>query len=189
MSRRLAAAGALWLLLAGCSADAEQDVPLPAVPSACPQEAEPVSVPAECIEGGSDGDGIPVASPSTSPPATSDSIEPVTNAPTSDELARGGNDQDPALTTRVFTVTVPAGGRLRSQLACDGVGTAKLTTVPSSGAEQEFPCSYEGEPVELTVEDATPLPAPQTYEVTVTVEAPARWFVTLSFATGAPPAG
>jgi hypothetical protein len=64
------------------------------------------------------------------------------NLPESGELARGGNDKDPSVRTQRFTVTLPAGERPRTTLACQGARSVTLTTSPKSGAEQEFACGY-----------------------------------------------
>ena len=166
------------LLLTACTGEADE-VPLP---SADPCLAQDVTeVPEECAE-------EPSAAPGASPPASSAEIAAVTLPPAKNELARIGNDDDPALTTADFDVTIPAGARLRSTVVCNGAGTVRLTTVPSSGAQQEFRCEYGGEGVELTVEAATQVSQQQAYEVTFTAETPARWMVVLSYVQGPPDA-
>ena len=144
-------------------------------------------MPASCIPG-EDRPFDTVPSQSGAPPTKTESIPPISQPPVAGELARGGNDTDPALTTRTFTVTLPAGQRLRSTLACQGATTVSLVTKPASGAEQEFACGYDV-PAELTVEDPTPAPAATAYTVTVKAPAPARWYVVLSGTSEPLPAG
>lgn len=165
----------LFALIAGCSGSSSPT----AAPSPDPcKDAKAESVPASCIPG-EQGAFEAAPSQSGSPPSSSERIPPVTSPSVPGELARGGNDKDPSVTTRNFTVTLPAGQRLVTTLACQGARDVVLTTKPRSGAEQEFACGYTV-PAELTVEDPTPARAATTYVVTVTAKAPARWYVVIS---------
>lgn len=184
MSR--ASAGLALLFLTACTGGSAPAVePSAAAPDPC-SEVGATSVPASCIPGES-GDFGAIPAQSGSPPTSSTSIPPVTAPPVPGELARGGNDKDPAQTTQTFAVTLPPGQRLRTTLACQGATTVRLVTSPQSGAEQEFACGYEL-PAELTVEDSVPTKAATRYTVTVTAPAPARWYVVVSATAEAPPA-
>ena len=167
-------------LLTACTSGEAEEVPLPSA-DPCLIDSSTQELPPECVQDGNDRAG-------SSPPAASAAIEPVTVAPTDNELGRAANDKDASLTTTELEVTVPAGGRLKSTVACNGTGTAKLVTVPKAGAMQEFRCEYGDEPVELTVEAATPVSEATTYRVTFTSGAPARWALVLSYVMGAPEA-
>lgn len=168
------------LLLTACTSGDAQEVPRPSA-DPCLVDSSVEQLPEECVEQGPDDGG-------TAPPSASAAIDPVTIPPAENELARAANDTDPTLTKADFEVTVPAGGRLKSTVACHGAGDTVLTTVPRSGAMQEFRCEYGAEPVELTVAAATPLAQAQTYEVTFTAGTPSRWAVVLSYEMGPPDA-
>jgi hypothetical protein len=180
---RSVALTALLLLSAcgGSSGDGE-----PTIADEC-SKAGATSIPASCVPGeGGPFDAIP--SQSGAPPSRAADIPPVTTPPLEGELARGGNDTDASLTTRTFTVTLPAGQRLRTTLACQGAPTVVLKTTPKSRAEQEFACGYQA-PAELTVEDSVPVSRPTTFSVTVTADGPARWYVVISGTSAPVPQG
>ena len=95
------------------------------------------------------------------------------------ELARGGNDEDAALTGRTFEVVVPAGSRLRTRTVCLGRTEVVLTTEPPSAAESDLVCA-EDEPREIVVEDPAVQPAATSFTVAVRAAAPARWYAVVS---------
>lgn len=152
-------------------------------PTGCPPNEAPEIRP-ECVEDSQDFDAV--ATPTGAAPSGSDAIAPVTLAKQPGDLALGGNEKDPAKTTQTFTVTVPAGSRLRTTAACEGRNQIAVTVSPQSAAAQEFTCGFEGAPAELTVEDSMPVRSPTTFTVTVTAKPPSRWFVAIG-ATDAPP--
>ena len=129
MLSRFAAPAVALLLLTGCTSGSAGEVPLPS-PDPCLLDTTAEQVPEECVEQGPSDGG-------SAPPGSSAAIDPVTLPPATNELARGGNDKDPSLTSQEWEVTVPAGGRLKSTVACNGAGTTELVTVPKSGAMQE----------------------------------------------------
>lgn len=176
MLSRLAPPLLALVLLTGCTSGSAEEVPLPSAdPCLLDSSAE------GCVEEGPSDAG-------SAPPGSSAAIDPVTIPPAPNELARGANDKDPSLAAQEWEVTVPAGGRLKSTVACNGAGMTELVTVPKSGAMQEFRCEYGAEAVELTVAAATPLSEETTYRVTFTAGAPSRWAVVLSYEMGAPDA-
>ncbi|MDP3713482.1 MAG: hypothetical protein Q8R60_13485 [Mycobacteriales bacterium] len=122
-------------------------------------------------------------------PATSAEIAAVTLEAEAGDLARGGNDADPTLTTQTFRVTVPKGGRLEVTAACNGATFLEVATVPDSLAELTMSCFEEGSTSELSVSDDVFQPAPKSFDVTVTTQAPSRWFATVGSTSEAlPPA-
>jgi hypothetical protein len=164
----------LALVATACGGSSGGDASV--APDPC-SNATATSVPASCIPG--EGNFTAVPSQSGTPPVSSAAIPAVVNPPEPGELARGGNDKDPSVLVRRFTVTLPAGERLRTTLACQGAHSIVLTTTPKSAAEQEFTCDYAA-PAQLSVEDSVPASAPTSYVVTVKVQAPARWYVVIS---------
>ena len=119
-------------------------------------------------------------------PASSASIPAVKLPSASGDLVTGGNDRQPSLTTRTFVVTVPRGSRLSVSAACQGFAELVVETVPDSKAELGLPCGRT-RPNELTVQDPTPLSAPQRYSVTVTAAAPSRWYAAVGADASPPP--
>ncbi|MCW2620999.1 MAG: hypothetical protein JWL64_601 [Frankiales bacterium] len=152
---------AVVLLLAGCTSDAGA----PAASSPGPGVAVP-----------------PAPTPRTVPDEGSAAYDGLVVGAVPGELARAGNDTDVSLTTATLTVTVPAGQRLGSRLACEGLTQASVHTDPESGAGSEFACGRDGSPSELVAE-ADPVAVPTTYAVLVSVPEPARWSAVL-YATG-----
>ena len=170
----------LPLVLSGCSDDPAVEEPdaLPtataSLPAACASlQPGATEVPAECVEQGPDA---PPEVPVDAFPKTSAEIEAVTLPPAPTDLARGGNDADPALTTRTFSVTVPQGRRLQVTAACNGATFLDVETVPSSSAELRMSCFEQGAVSELTDGDDEVRTAPTRFQVTVTTEAPSRWY-------------
>jgi hypothetical protein len=170
----------LCLALTACSDGGAVDEPdaLPtatnALPAVCASlQPGATQVPAECVEQGPDA---PPEVPTGRYPATSAEIAAVTLPAAPTDLARGGNDADPALTTRAFTVTVPRGRRLQVTAACDGATFLDVDTEPASNAELRMSCFEEGAVSELTVGDDVVQGAPKQFRVTVTTQAPSRWF-------------
>lgn len=162
------------LLLAACSSEAPraQQPPLPSADPCVDLTAD--RVPAQCLP----DTGRP--RPSGPPPsAGSAAFAPLTVDARPGELARGGNDVEVGRTSRTFRVTVRRGSRLRITAACEGRTTVTVTTVPDSGAAFAFDCGFQGAPVELGVEDPTPVAADTSYVVTAGAPAPARWFVSI----------
>ena len=144
------------------------------LPAACASvQPGATEVPAECVAQGPDA---PPAVPTDRYPATSAEIPVVTLPAAPSDLARGGNDADPALATRTFTVTVPQGRRLQVTAACDGATFLDVDTVPASNAELRMSCFEQGAVSELTVGDDVFQAAPKQFRVTVTTQAPSRWF-------------
>ena len=144
-------------------------------------------VPASCIPGeGGNFEAIP--SQSGAPPTSSAAIPAITQPAEPGELARGGNNQDASLTTKAFVVTLRAGQRLRTTLACQGAHNVVLTTTPTSAAEQTFACSYTSV-AQLTVEDSVRVKTATRFVVKVAAPAPARWYVVISGISTPPPSG
>jgi hypothetical protein len=176
--RRTSFLAPFLLLLSACSGssgDATAD-PATGMPDPCNVPGA-TAVPASCLPGEGDFNARP--SESGTPPTDAAAISPLTIPPSSGELARGGNDRDPSLSTARFTVVLPAGQRLSTTLACQGAHDVTLTTQPKSEAEQTFGCGY-ATPTQLTVEDSVAAKATMTFVVTVTAGAPARWYVVIA---------
>lgn len=180
---------ALPLLVTACSSDPATTEPtaLPTVDSeGCEQFANATEIPERCVQ--SQVTAKPEV-PKGRYPKTSAEIAAVTLEAEPGDLARGGNDVDPTLTTRTFRVTVPKGGRLEVTAACNGATFLEVETVPDSLAELTMSCFEEGSTSELSVSDDVFQPAPKSFDVTVTTQAPSRWFATVGSTTEAlPPA-
>lgn len=134
-------------------------------------------MPGNCVTAG------PVAKFPTDP----SQITMVVPRPVKGRLGGADNASDPTKNTGSFTVVVPKGQRVGSVVTCIGNGEVKLTTTPTSKAEQTITC--DADPMiasELEVEDTIVLPADTTYAVTVTVTKATRWSVAV-FGTTAPP--
>lgn len=180
--RRLPAVLPLVLVLAlsGCSEE-EEPAPLGS-PAADPCPPGATSLPVEC------GPSDAPRTPSGAPPGSSADIPPVYFPPEPRELASGGNEADPSLTTRSFEVTLPAGSRLRVKGACQGTTNLVVDTTPDTATEMEFSCGLDGQTAELAVSDPKVASAPTRYVVKVTVPAPARWWASVSSTTEPPAA-
>ena len=171
--------------LSACSGDpVAEPGPLPTIGTdECSAGAGATEVPASCVP--SQGPEGPPPVPTGSYPPTSAEIDPVTIPAAPTDLARGGNDADPSLTTRAFTVTVPQGRRLEVTAACDGATFLEVETEPASVAELTMSCFEPSGVSELTVGDDQVQAAPKQFRVTVTTKAPSRWFVAVG-STDAP---
>lgn len=157
------------LLLAACSSGAsEKDV---AYVDPCLDAPAGSALPAGCT-----GDPDPTSSP---PAEGSSAYDGLRIDPAPGLLAAGGNDVTVALTTQTFTVTVPAGQRLRVQAVCQGQARMTVTVDPGSEAATEFACGLQ-EPRESTVEEPTPTTAPTVFTVVATAPAPSRWYAAVS---------
>lgn len=177
----LLVAGAL--ALAGCSSDTKKEaIPLPS--DACPIEG---AIPASCVPDDT-GFGDPEPIDKRDAPASSALIPKVVIPRDAGDLALGGNDLNPALTTKTFSVTVAAGARLSITSGCQGYADLVLTTKPVSKAEHTLRCGPD-EPKEVTVLDPTPLARATTYAVKVVVPGPSRWYVAVGSTTQAAPTG
>jgi hypothetical protein len=177
---------ALPLLLTGCSGDTKEPDPLSTgdTPSNCPTGASN-EVDPRCV---SEGPEAPPEIPFGDFPKTSAEIAAVTIPSGPGELARGGNDVDPSLTTRTFEVTVPAGSRLLVTVACNGATFLDATTEPDSLAEVNMSCfEKSGGVSELAVGDTVVQKSPTRFSVTVKTSAPSRWFASVSATTEALP--
>lgn len=181
---------ALPLLLTACSSD-DPTTPEPRALETsggaddCEQFVNATEIPDRCISGPQVTAKPEV--PKDRYPATSAAIAPVTLEAEPGDLARGGNDADPTLTTRTFRVTVPKGGRLEVTAACNGATFLEVATVPDSLAELTMSCFEEGSTSELSVSDDVFQPAPKSFDVTVTTQAPSRWFAAVGSTTEALP--
>lgn len=168
---------ALPLLVTGCSSGPSTDEPttLPTIgPSGCPTGAA-TEIPTECVPN-QPSDGPPTI-PYDNYPKTSAAIEAVTIDAAPGDLARGGNDADPTLTTRTFNVTVPAGARLQIVAACNGAAFLDVTSVPKSKVETTISCFDPGGVSQLGVGDDVFQKSPTSFAVTITVKAPSRWYL------------
>ncbi len=122
----------------------------------------------------------PTLGPTSDPSATataSAQLSPVKLAPDQGQVAAGGNDVDPSLTTMTFHVTIPTGTRLKVHAACLGNHNIVIKTQPTSDAESEFNCGIHGVASEVGVSDPHVVSAPTSFTVTVTTTAPTRWWV------------
>lgn len=187
--RRTASALLLAVALCACSSEPEaESSPLasesPAVDCATDGTTD---LPVECVPGDRGFDASPAPVDTSGAPASSADIPAVALPRDPEDLALGGNADDPSRTTQTLTVTVPAGARLSATTACRGFVELELTTVPVSKVESVLPCGQD-EAIELTVLDPVLLEAPVTYEVTVTAPAPSRWSVALGAVTRPAPA-
>lgn len=168
--------------LTACSSD-----PSPAPdPIAMPSDVCPIDgispIPAECVPGDRGFDVVPVPVDKSGAPASSASIPAVVLTRQPGDLVAGGNDVDPSLTTRTFTVTVAAGARLSATSACRGFAELEVRSVPPTKIAHTLPCGQD-QAIDLTVLDPTLLSKRQTYQVTVTAPAPSRWFLVLGSVT------
>jgi hypothetical protein len=179
----------LPLLLTACSSD-DPSTPEPSALATsggtddCDQFVNATEIPERCIP--NQVTAKPEV-PSARYPKTSAEIAAVTLAAEAGDLARGGNDADPTLTTQTFRVTVPKGGRLEVTAACNGATFLEVATVPDSLAELTMSCFEEGSTSELSVSDNVFQPAPKSFDVTVTTQAPSRWFAAVGSTTEALP--
>lgn len=184
-SALLLAITAVALVGCGSSGDEAPPVTLPSA-SACPVEPPEQGLPAECVGGETGFDVTPAPVATEGAPASSAEIPAVVFDRVPTDLVTGGNDADPALERRTFTVTVPAGARLSATVACRGFGELTVTTSPRSEVELALPCGQD-EPVDLTVLDPDFETQPATYEVVVEAPAPSRWYAAVGAETTPPP--
>lgn len=166
-ARRLALVSAL-VVLAGCGGQDAVAPPPDPCPPTCPGSPSPVPAPT-----------------GTDPAEGSAAYDALVVEPEPGELARGGNDEDAALTVRDFDILVTAGARLRTRTVCQGRTAVTVTTDPPSGAESELPCT-EDALAELIVEEPAAHPVDVAYHVVVTAPEPSRWYVVLSAVEGSP---
>ncbi len=180
---------ALPLLLTGCSNGGGSPGPssLPTVGEngSCPP-AGATAIPSDCVTA-QPPDGPPPI-PFDKFPKTSAAIPAVTIDAAPGDLARGGNDADPTLTTRTFNVTVPAGARLQVVAACNGAAFLDITTVPKTKVDgTTISCFDPGGVSQLGIGDDVVQKSPASFAVTVTVKAPSRWYLAVGSTTEAPP--
>lgn len=169
MRRRPAALLALPLLLSACTGGSST-VAAPAPTPSC--DLTGTVVPERCVS---------TATPSPDAYSNDRSKIPaiVPERPLAGQTVLGtaDNTSRPDRTTGSFTVTVPAGKRIGSEIYCRGNGMLTLTTVPDSNAFQSITCNGgQGLQSTLTAESATPVTTATTYTVTVKTSAPARWY-------------
>ncbi len=172
MSGRRPAAVLVSLLaaLAGCGG-----TPTPAATGdPCAVSTSTTSLPGNCAPTTES-----TADPSSTVTATGQ-LPPLRLSPDPGQLAAGGNDTAPSLTTATFSVTLPAGTRLKIHVACAGKDFMKVTTVPDSKARLELKCGAGGSAAEVAVLDPAVVSTPTHYVVTVKTTAPARWWVNIS---------
>ena len=169
-------------LLTACSGSGSSaEPPLGATqppPDPC-QVAGATSVPASCI----DSKTLPPGKFSSDPAK----IPVVLVPPVPNSLARDGNDKDPAKRKATFTVTLPAGARLATDMICSGNGTATLDFVPKTAAFQSFECNNGDTPGELITEDPTFAAKSTTYTGTFTATGASRWSFVVYSTTEATP--
>lgn len=162
------------LVLTACGGGDKDGADLPSLGPVTPDPctADPNSIPVECVTPNA-------ATPTGSAPAEGSSFyKAVKILPIPDTLFQVGNDVDVTKTSATATVTVKAGYRLGAQAVCEGRTKVTTTTVPDSGAGLEFTCGFEGIPSEIGAADPKPVTKDTTYQLKVTVPAPARWYVT-----------
>jgi hypothetical protein len=178
--RRTAPVLLLALLLTSCTGD-DEPTATPTVPSpssTCVFGGPTISV--ECVDS--------QAEPSTASfPGDASQIPAVTLPEVTGRLGGAHNRDDPTLRTATFTVTVPAGARIGSDVMCLGNGKVTLDTAPKSDAFQSITCNSDAtEPSELIVEDPDVLTEATTFTVTVTADKASRWDVAVFATTAAP---
>lgn len=156
-------------MLGGCSSGAsEQDV---VNIDPCLDAPAGSALPAGCT-----GDPDPSLSP---PVEGSSAYEGLRIDPGPGLLVAGGNDASAERTTQTFTVTVPAGKRLRVQAVCQGQARMTVTVNPGVEAVTEFACGVD-DPRQSTVEEPDPVDQPTDYAVTASCPAPSRWYAAVS---------
>lgn len=111
-------------------------------------------------------------------PADASKIAPVTLPDLPGRLGGAHNRDDANLRTATFTVTVPKGSRIGSDVGCLGNGSVTVETVPASKAFQSITCNADATLFsELMAEDTAVLDKATTFTVTVKASAASRWDV------------
>lgn len=167
------------LLLSGCTSDGKTaDPPAPTPSSTCVFGG--ATIPASCV----DNEPTPTTA---SFPDDASKIPPVTLPAVKGRLGGADNRADPSRRSATFTVTVPKGSRIGSDVLCLGSGTVTLDTKPASRAFQSITCNADAtEASELIAEDPTVLTATTTFTVTLKADKASRWDVAV-FGTTAKP--
>lgn len=174
--KTLTAVGLLLALTAcsggGDSTDTNETVPTTSAdPCFLADNAKVTAFPGDCV---SDG---PTAPTGAAPTSGSAAYKPLVLKPETGQLKATGNDVDVAKTSDTFSVTVRPGYRIGVHAVCEGRTDVKVTTVPDSGAALSFSCGFEGFPAEIGTADPVLVKVATTYKVSVSVPAPARWFL------------
>jgi len=161
----------MLLVVTACSGGGGKALPTPKATPTCPSGGQ--VLPARCVS---------TVQPSDDPfPSDASKIEPVAlAAPREKQTVLGSADNSTVASTKTatFTVTVPAGARIGSEMICLGNGQLTVSTAPKSDAFQSFKCNNgQGLPSELAAESAHPVKAATSYTVTVTASGVSRWAV------------
>lgn len=173
-------------LLAGCTSSGHPTPNSSGLANACSQGGvEPSIITESCA---------PTLGPTSDPsnrPVSTAVIPPLTLPAEPGMLASGGNDKVPTLATETFSVTLPAGSRLKIHVTCLGENHIVVKTTPTSDAESEINCGFNGVASDIAVADEKVAKVATHYQVQVTTTPPARWYVVISGTTepAPPPVG
>lgn len=165
-------------------------IPLLLLASACTgsdNTGKPEPTPTEInpCEGATPAPGCITSSPATATsfpyPVTAGAISPLPVPDKFDgELARRDNNLNPGVTTTTFTVTIPAGKVIATDVLCQGRGSIAVTTKPVSDGEVTINCDGNDQPSQLGVFASDPVKTATAFTITLKASGPSRWLVAVS---------